>query len=141
MSQGWVSTEVVLEHLGGIGRRTLRAMMRDTPAAGLPGEGDVWFDIGTGRRRVWKWDLACVDEWAKGVGRWRATIGGARGIRSGGETPTAESGLGRSRTTRPQGSSPGRSSEPTLSERVGSLRTLTRSRKSRSSSTSTKKTK
>lgn len=58
----WTTTERVCTHLG-IGARTLRALMADTPAhAERP-----WVNISGGSRPTYRWRLADVDGWVREV--------------------------------------------------------------------------
>lgn len=58
----WTTTERVCAHLG-IGIRTLRALMRDTPADVEP----PWVNVGASRRPTYRWRLADVDAWVRAV--------------------------------------------------------------------------
>lgn len=60
-----VSTERAAELLG-VSARTLTRMVADTPDVQAPR-----VDVGTGSRRVWRWDPTRLLEWATARDEWR----------------------------------------------------------------------
>jgi hypothetical protein len=112
----WLSHGAAREQLGGVCKRTLRARMLASEAAGL---APAWVDIGLGSRPVYSWDAERLHGWWVEVHAWLRSASAAQAGKSAGETQTVERGPDRSRPRGPRKPSSARCSGQKTSASCG----------------------